>query len=190
MQNVPIDNDNNGNCTSPFVNSPETQCSQGGKEGYSMRKKYFGKFVLIVFITSCVVILFSSLISKTRHERIRMLETKKILEKHASRLEAENFRLENEYSALKNDPVRIEKEARELLGYTGTDEVFYKKYNFHIKSITKKEPVKIVSQNRWKIFLFDGLFPWQFPATILLIATAYYLISYHHEYRKLHQSNC
>lgn len=190
MQNVPIDTDDSGNCTAPFLNSPETQCSQGGNEGYSMRNKYFGKFVLMVFITSCVVILFSSIISKTRQERISMLETKKSLENHASRLEAENFKLGNEYSALKNDPVRIEKEARELLGYTGTDEVFYKKYNFRIKSIAKKEPVKTVSQNRWKIFLFDGLFPWQFPATIILVATAYYLISYHHEYRKLRQSNC
>ncbi len=190
MQNVPIDNDDSGNCTSPFLNSPETQCSQGGNEGYSVRKKYFGKFVLMVFITSCVVILFSSIITKTRQERIRMLETKKILDNHASRLETENFRLGNEYAALKNDPVRIEKEARELLGYTGADEVFYKKYNFRIKSIAKNEPVKIASRNRWKIFLFDGLFPWQFPATIILIAAAYYLISYHHEYRKLRQSNC
>ncbi|MBE7444875.1 MAG: septum formation initiator family protein [Planctomycetia bacterium] len=190
MQNVPIVNDDSGNCTSPFLNSPETQCSHGENKRYSDRKKYFGKFVLIVFITSCVVVLFSSIITKTRHERILMLETRKILENHASQLEAENLRLGNEYSALKNDPVRIEKEARELLGYTGAEEVFYKKYNFRIKSITKKEPVKIVSQNRWKIFLFDGLFPWQFPATIILVATAYYLISYHYEYRKLRKSNC
>lgn len=190
MQNVPIVNDDSGNCTSPFLNSPKAQGSQGGNEGYSGRNKYFSKFVFMVFITSCVVILFSSLITKTRQERIRMLETKKILERHASRLEAENLRLENEYSALKSDPVRIEKGARELLGYTGVDEIFYEKYNFRIKSIAKKKPVMPVSQNRWKVFLFDGLFPWQFPATIILVATAYYLISYYYEHRKLHQSNC
>jgi cell division protein FtsB len=156
----------------------------------SGNNNYFAKFILMVFVTSCIVILFSSIISKTRQERIRILEAKKMLEKQAARLEEENSMLENEYSALKNDPVRIEKEARELLGYVGIDEVFYEKYNFRIKSVSKKEPAKIISQNPWKTFLFDGPFPWQFPALIILIASAYYLISYHYEYRKLRQSNC
>lgn len=164
--------------------------SQGGiKQAFSDKNTYFGKFVLMVFVTSCVVILFSWIISKTRQERIHMLEAKKILEKQAARLEAEKFLLENEYSALKNDPVRIEKEARELFGYTGADEVFYEKHNFRIRSTAKKDPVNIVPQNRWKTFLFDGPFPWQFPALIILTAAAYYLISYHYEYRKLRQSN-
>lgn len=119
-----------------------------------------------------------------------MLETKKVLDKHVAQLEAVNSGLEKEYSALKSDPVRIEKEAREILGYIGIDEVFYEKYNFRIRSTSKKEPVEIVPQNKWKTFLFDGPFPWQFPALIILIAAAYYLISYHYEYRKLRQSNC
>lgn len=151
---------------------------------------YWGKFILMVFVTSCVVILFSSIISKTRQERFRMLETKKALEKHVAQIEAVNSGLEREYSALKSDPVRIEKEAREILGYTGVDEVFYEKYRFRIRSTVKKEPVKVASQNRWITFLMDGPFPWQFPALIVLIASAYYLISYQYEYRKLHQSNC
>ncbi|MEP9410469.1 MAG: septum formation initiator family protein [Candidatus Brocadia sp.] len=151
---------------------------------------YWGKFILMVSITSCVVILFSSIISKARQERFRMLETKKVLDKHVAQLEAVNSGLEKEYSALKSDPVRIEKEAREILGYIGIDEVFYEKYNFRIRSTSKKEPVEIVPQNKWKTFLFDGPFPWQFPALIILIAAAYYLISYHYEYRKLRQSNC
>lgn len=155
-----------------------------------IENRYFGKFILMVFVMSCVVIFFSSIISKTRHERFRMLEMKKVLEKQVTQLEAENFKLENEYSALKSDPIRIEKEAREHLGYVETDEVIYKRYNFHIKSITKKEPIIGVSQNRWKAFLFEGLFPWQFPASIILITTAFYLISYHYEYRRLRQSNC
>ena len=190
MQDVKVNTKDNGNyllALPPFRGDG----SQGGvKELFSGKKTYFGKFVLMVFVTSCVVILFSWIISKTRQDRIHMLEAKKMLEKQATRLEAEKFRLEGEYSALKNDPVRVEKEARELLGYAGADEVFYEKYNFHIKSTSKKEPVKTVSQNRWKTFLFEGSFPWQFPALIILIATAYYLISYHYEYRKLRQSNC
>ena len=154
------------------------------------RNEYFGKFVLMVFITSCVVILFSSIITKVSQDRFRLLENKTALEKQAAQLEAENSILDREYSALQSDPVRIEQEARNQLGYISPDEVTYSKYNFHFKSITKKEPAKVVSQNRWKTFLFEGQFPWQFPALIVLIASAYYLISYHCEYRKLHQSNC
>lgn len=162
----------------------------GEKDGCADRNPYFRKFVLIMFITSSVVIFFSWTISKTRQERVRMLEVKKALEKQATRLEAENIRLENEYSALKKDPVRIEKEARELLGYTGADEVIYEKYRFRIKSTAQKEPTITASRNRWKVFLFDGAFPWQFPAFVILIAVSYYLLSYHYEYRKLRKSNC
>jgi cell division protein FtsB len=154
------------------------------------KNKFFGKFVLMVVVTSCVVILFSSIINKVRQERFRMLESKTTLEKQAAQLEAENSILNKEYSALKSDPVRIEQEARNQFGYIAPDEVTYSKYNFHIKGTTKKEPAKAVSHNRWKEFLFEGPFPWQFPVLIVLIAAAYYLISYHCEYRKLHQSNC
>ncbi len=190
MQDVKIDTQDSGNYLFPVLNSPQSLLTKSGKGGEPDEKEYFGKFVLMVFVTSCVVILFSSIISNARQERFSMLEAKKVLEKQASRLEAENLRLEGEYSALKNDPVRIEKEARELLGYAGVDEVFYQKYNFRIKSITKKEPATVVSRNKWKTFLFDGPFPWQFPALIILVATAFYLVSYHYEYRKLRQSNC
>lgn len=154
------------------------------------KNKYFGKYVLMVFITSSVIILFSSIITKVRQERFHMLESKTMLEKQAAQLEAENSMLDREYSALKSDPVRIEQEARNQFGYIAPDEVTYSKYNFHIKSATKKEPAKAVSQKRWKAFLFEGPFPWQFPALIVLVASAYYLISYHCEHRKLHQSNC
>ncbi len=118
-----------------------------------------------------------------------MLEEKKTLEKQAAQLETSSSQLENEYSALKNDPIRIEKEAREQYGFIKPDEILYTKYNFRIKSITKKEPVKEVTQNRWKVFFFEGPFRWQLPALIILLATAFYIISYHYEYRKLHKSN-
>lgn len=154
------------------------------------KNNFFGKFILMVFVTSCVVILFSSIITKVRQERFRMLESKTMLEKQAAQLDAANSILTREYSALKSDPVRIEQEARNQFGYIAPDEVTYSKYNFHIKGTTKKESAKAVSQNQWKAFLFEGPFPWQFPALIVLIAAAYYLISYHCEYRKLHQSNC
>lgn len=190
MQDVKVDGYGGRNDPIPSSGLLALPPAKTGREKLLKKDAYWGKFVLILSITSCVVILFSSIISKTRQERIHMLEAKKMLEKQAFRLDAENFKLKNEYSALKNDPVRIEKEARELFGYTGIDEVFYEKHTFHMKSTMKKEPVKIATQNRWITFLFDGPFPWQFPAFIVLVTAAFYLISYHYEYRKLHRSNC
>jgi cell division protein FtsB len=173
----------------PNRNNNKQKSSRGSLKTVSRKDRYFGKFVLLILITSCIVILFSSIISKTRQDRVHMLEVKKRLEKQAKHLEAENAGLEREYSALREDPVRIEKEARELLGYMKPDEIFYKKYNFRIKNIAKNESVTEEPRSRWKAFLFDGPFPWQFPALIILISAAYYLITYHYEYRKLHRSN-
>lgn len=190
MQNVNVDVHGSNDYHIPSPGLLALPPGKPEREKLFGKDSYWGKFVVMVSITSCVVILFSSIISKTRQERIHMLEIKKVLEKQASQLEAVNLELEKEYSALKSDPVRIEKEARELLGYTGKDEVFYEKYRFRIKSTGKKEPVKTVAQNRWITFLFDGPFPWQFPALIILVTAACYLISYHYEYRKLHRSNC
>ncbi len=151
---------------------------------------YFGKFILMMFLTACVVILFSSMISSTRQEKFRMAGTKVLLEKQTARLQAETNRLEDEFTALKGDTGRVEKEARERFGYLGADEIIYPLYNFSVKNMAKREPVTLSFKNRWKAFLFDGPFPWQFPALIILISSAYYLISYHYEYRKLHQSGC
>ncbi|OQY99536.1 MAG: hypothetical protein B6D35_08995 [Candidatus Brocadia sp. UTAMX2] len=187
MQDVTIDRYDGEKKSFPLLKEPSLSEE---KSRYADGNPYFRKFVLIVFMTASIVIFFSWVISKTRQERIRMLETKTALEEQAARLEAENSRLENEYAALKKDPLRIEKEARELLGYTGDGEIVYEKYRFRIKSAAEKEPEVIASRNRWKVFLFDGAFPWQLPAFIILVATAYYLLSYHYEYRKLRKSNC
>ncbi|MDG6027259.1 MAG: septum formation initiator family protein [Candidatus Brocadia sp.] len=190
MQDVKIGIPDGEHDSTPDFLPSASASHPGEKNGGADRNPYFRKFVLMVFITSSVVIFFSWTISKTRLERVRMLEVKKVLEKQATRLEAENLRLENEYSALKKDPVRIEKEAREFLGFTGPDEVIYEKHRFRIKSTAQKEPEITPLRNRWKVFLFDGAFPWQFPAFVILIAASYYLLSYHYEYRKLRKSNC
>ena len=161
-----------------------------GRGGKTDGSDYFGKFILMVFLTACVVILFSSMISRTRQEKFRMAGTKILLEKQTARLQAETARLEDEFTALKGDSGRVEKEARERFGYLGADEIVYPRYHFYVKNNIKREPVKTSLQNRWKVFLFDGPFPWQFPALIILISSAYYLISYHYEHRKLHQPGC
>lgn len=163
---------------------------KGKKETISKEYNYFGKLILMIFATSCVVIVFSWIITKTRHDRLRMLNTKNILEKQVAALENENFVLEREQSTLKDDPIRIEKEAREQLGYIEPEEIIYERYNYRVKSTVRKEPATVAHQNHWKTFVFDGPFPWQVPALIILFASAYYVISYHYEYKKLHRPHC
>ncbi len=199
-----LDSGNSPSALAPFENKPQddaqttllplfisAKAGGGIKNGSPLKeKKYFGKFVLMVFVTSCVVVLFSAIISKTRQERISLLESRKILEKQSVRLEAENSRLAHEYDALKSDPVRIEKEARNRFGYMGTEEVAYPRYDFRVTSAIPKETENATPKNPWVAFLFDGAFPWQVPALIILISSAYYLVSYHYEYRKLRQPGC
>lgn len=168
------DNQNIGNLQDTKANLPKTA--------------FFGKFILIVGITSCVVILFTVLINKTRQEKFHMIEMKNVLERQMKQFEMDNSRLEKEYVALKNDPVRIEKEAREQLGFVNPDEIIYPRYNFRIKHMVKPEPAE-GPPGGWKDFIFEGQIRWQIPALLILITSALYLISYHYEYRKLHKSN-
>lgn len=150
------------------------------------KEKYLGKFILLVCITSCVAILFSSLINKSRQDRFHMIEIKNALEKQFEQLQSENIILEKEYSGLKQDPIRIEKEARDNFDFIAPGEILYPRYNFNLASVTKKEAGRTAPKNRWKALFFDGTIPWQFPALIILFSMSYYLISFHYEYRKLH----
>jgi len=168
---------------------PANEDTNGSNQS-PVKDNYFIKTALMIFIASCVVIMFSSIITKNRQDRLTMLYEKNKLEKQIEMFETENSQLEREYLALKNDPTTIEREAREQLGYIASGETIYQKYNFKIKSVVKQEPLEETPQNRWKTFLFEGPFPWQFPTLIILFASAYFLISYYYEYRKLHRSNC
>ena len=102
MQDV---NDIKDKDSSPL--SPIHKAELDGTGVFPTKKEYFGKFVLLVFVTSCAVILFTSIISRVRQDRFHMLESKRLLERQAAWLEEENLRLEKEYSGLQNDPVRI-----------------------------------------------------------------------------------
>ena len=96
-----------------------------------------------------------------------MAGTKVLLEKQTARLQAETNRLGDEFTALKGDSGRVEKEARERFGYLGVDEIIYPRYNFHVKNIMKREPVTLSLKNRWKAFLFDG------PVSVAISRTDY-----------------
>lgn len=165
MQNAKIgmyDSEENSSTAFP---SFETSSLHGERVEGRDRNSYFNKFVILVFITSGVIIFFSWTISKIRQDRVRMLEVKKVLEKQATRLEAENLRLENEYSALKKDPVRIEKEAREVLGYTGSDEIIISALKAPHRMSQKKLPHGTDGRHSSLMVHFPGSF---LPSSFLL----------------------
>lgn len=93
--------------------------------------------LLSIFITVCIgaalVAFLSYEILKKHKERYALLSVQEKLEQQVTHLKKRNLWLRKEKDALLSDPVRIEKEARSLLGYTRAEEVPYEKYKFYIK---------------------------------------------------------
>ena len=92
-----------------------------------------------------------------------------------------NEKLKKENRALVDDPIQIEREARENYGYAREGEVAYKKYKFNISKPESNKTEKPTESGGLESFLFDGPFPWQVPLGLVLIATLFLLISYKYE---------
>ncbi len=91
----------------------------------------------------------------------------------------ESLKIENK--ALVDDPIQIEREARDNYGYTREGEVTYKKYKFNISEPESDKAEKPTESGGLESFLFDGPFPWQVPLGLVLIATLFLLLSYRYE---------
>ncbi len=96
-------------------------------------------------------------------------------------LRKKNESLKKENKALVDDPVQIEREARDNYGYTREGEVTYKKYKFNISEPESDKAEKQTKSGGLESFLFDGPFPWQVPLGLILIATLFLLLSYKYE---------
>ena len=93
----------------------------------------------------------------------------------------ENERLKKESKALINDPIQIEREARDNYGYTKEGEVTYKKYKFNIEEPENGKAGRLTKYGGLEAFLFEGPFPWQVPLGMIVIATLFLLFSYKYE---------
>ncbi len=93
--------------------------------------------LISIFITVCIGVALVAFLSyeilKKQNERYALLSVQEKLEQQVTHLKKRNLWLRKEKDALLSDPVRIEKEARSLLGYTRAEEVPYEKYKFNIK---------------------------------------------------------
>lgn len=98
-------------------------------------KNPFISFVVIFLLATAVVVSFSFIISRRHTEMREILAKKKLLEGELSLAQKKNMELHRLRDALLYDPVQIEKEAREQLGYKMPDEVIYKRYDFPVKEV-------------------------------------------------------
>ncbi len=96
-------------------------------------KKGFISFIVPLALVMAIIIGFSVIIANKRSE-LRKVEAKKAaLEEEVARLKKRNLELHTLRDALVYDPVQVEKEAREQLGYGKQDEKAYSpKRNFRV----------------------------------------------------------
>ncbi len=139
------------------------------------------RFLFTFSIVASIIIIFSVIVTQKREER-RAFEAKQMeLAERVVSLRKMNESLKKENKALVDDPIQIEREARDNYGYTREGEVAYKKYKFNISEPESDKAEKPAGSGSLESFLFDGPFPWQVPLGLVLIATLFLLLSYKYE---------
>ena len=139
------------------------------------------RFLFTFSIVASIIIIFSVIVTQKREER-RAFEAKQMeLAEKVDSLSKINEKLKKENKALVDDPIQIEREARDNYGYTREGEVTYKKYKFNISEPESDKTGKSTESGGLESFLFDGPFPWQVPLGLVLIATLFLLFSYKYE---------
>jgi cell division protein FtsB len=139
------------------------------------------RFLFTFAIVASIIIIFSVIVTQKREER-RAFEAKQMeLAEKVDSLSKINEKLKKENKALVDDPIQIEREARDNYGYTREGEVTYKKYKFNISEPESDKAEKPTGSGGLESFLFDGPFPWQVPLGLVLIATLFLLLSYKYE---------
>lgn len=139
------------------------------------------RFLFTFSIVASIIIIFSVIVTQKREERRAFEANQKELTEKVVSLRKMNESLKKENKALVDDPIQIEREARDNYGYTREGEVAYKKYKFNISEPESDEAEKPTGPGGLESFLFDGPFPWQVPLGLVLIATLFLLLSYKYE---------
>ncbi len=139
------------------------------------------RFLITFCIVVSLVIVFSAIVTQKREKRRNLESELKALSEEVTSAKKRNSALRQETEVIVNDPIQIERVAREDFGYVKPGEIIYKRYQFEI-SEPKEEPVNKRSLlSRLDSFLFDGPFPWQVPLGLISIASIFLLVSYRYE---------
>jgi Septum formation initiator. len=140
------------------------------------------RFLFTFSIATSIIIIFSVTVTQKREERRALEATQKLLAEKVDSLRIENKRLKEENKALVNDPIQVEREARDNYGYTKEGETTYKKYKFNISEPENDNVGRSTKSSGLEAFLFEGPFPWQVPLGLIVIASLFLLISYKYEH--------
>ncbi len=139
------------------------------------------RFLFTFSIATSIIIIFSVIVTQKREERRDLEVTQKVLAEKVDSFRVENERLKAENKALVNDPIQIEREARDNFGYSKEGETTYKKYKFNISEPENNKAGGAAKSGGLEAFLFEGPFPWQVPLGLIVIATLFLLFSYKYE---------
>ena len=139
------------------------------------------RFLFTFSIIVSIIIVFSFVVTQKREDRRALEVRQKALAIKVDSLRKETERLRKENIALVNDPIQIEREARDNYGYTKPGETTYKKHNFNISEPESDKAGKSIETSGLESFLFEGHFPWQVPLGLILIATLFLLFTYKYE---------
>ncbi len=150
-------------------------------------KKEFISFIVPLALVMAIIIGFSVIIAKKRSE-LRGVEAKKAaLEKEVARLKKKNLELHTLRDALVYDPVQIEKQAREQLGYGKQNERAYSpKRNFRVVDYAAEEQAlaeeKVAGAEEDEGILRELGFFGVFILVVVVVVGVYYG-TYWYEYR-------
>jgi cell division protein FtsB len=139
------------------------------------------RFLFTFSVVISIIIVFSVIVTQKREERMALEVKQRVLTEKVDYLRGKNDRLKKENKALVNDPIQVEREARDNYGYTKDGEITYKKYKFNISEPENDKAEMPAESGGLEAFLFEGPFPWQVPLGLILIATLFLLITYKYE---------
>ena len=139
------------------------------------------RFLFTFSTVASIIIIFSVIVTQRREERRALEAEQRMLAEKVDYLRKENERIKKESKALVNDPIQIEREARNNYGYIKEGEVIYRKYRFNIAEPENDKAEGQTEAGGLESFLFEGPFPWQVPLGLIAIATVFLLLSYKYE---------
>lgn len=139
------------------------------------------RFLFTFSVVISIIIIFSVIVTQKREERMVLEAKQRALTEKVASLREKNDKLKKENKALVNDPIQVEREARDNYGYTKDGEITYKKYKFNISKPENYKVEKHTETGGLEAFLFEGPFPWQVPLGLILIATLFLLFTYKYE---------
>lgn len=100
------------------------------------------RFLITFCIVVSLVIVFSAIVTQKREKRRSLESQLKTLSEEVASAKEKNSLLTQETEAIANDPIQVERVARENFGYAKPGEIIYKNINLKFLSPKKRLSVR------------------------------------------------